>query len=156
MNAEAVVVAVIVGLGTGVVSAFAAWWYLSRRLVPQLKWCPTIAWYSLGEGLTHCQVRIQNQGRRPALDIRVTILWLVPGLVSMNAIETLILSRKEVPYLEGGRSLRWTVCRPDIGKWSLREGAWWETQPDGSALRLNPVSLEWERTIGSGSPTGRS
>lgn len=36
------------------------------------------------------------------------------------------------------------VCHRDISLWSWHEGAWWEKQPDGSVLRLNPQTLDWE------------
>lgn len=35
------------------------------------------------------------------------------------------------------------VCRRDISPWSLHDGTWWEKQPNGAVLRLDPLSLEW-------------
>lgn len=39
------------------------------------------------------------------------------------------------------------VCRRDVNPWSLHEGTWWERQPDGSVLRLDPRTLEWETPV---------
>ena len=79
MHPTELIIAVIVGLATGLVSAFGCWWLLFRGLVPRMSLCNTVARYYMGdEDVPRFQVRFSS-GARAIIELRVTVSMRFPG-----------------------------------------------------------------------------
>jgi hypothetical protein len=99
----------LAAVATGMLSSFVVWWFLTRRLRPRIRLCPTLATYIDLNGELRTQFRIRNAGRRAAEDIRVTVSLRMPDLVIVGTVEIALLATHEVAFLPPGVPRRWSI-----------------------------------------------
>src|ERR1700694_3600185 len=111
MDRTTLLVSVIVGLGTGVLSSLLFWWLL-HTMRPRLEWCPTIGKYRYKGGVRY-QVKLRNPSRRVAIQIEVHFRLRIPDLARAGTTETLKLYETTSTRLKAHTASRWTV-RPEL------------------------------------------
>lgn len=76
--ASGLLVAVAVGVTTGILSSLTVWWALTHWLTSRLKWCWKMVKDVDATGKERLQIQVINFGRRAAVDVRVTVrMWVL-------------------------------------------------------------------------------
>jgi hypothetical protein len=109
---EELLATVAAGVGTGVTSSFAIWWWLGRRMRPQVMICPTLATFISADGGRRTQFRVRNPGRRDAYEVSIRVSLRMPSLIAPGVIEWALLQESFVTVLPAGKSRRWSI-RPE-------------------------------------------
>src|ERR671931_1494685 len=76
---EALLVAIFVGLGTGIASNVIAWWFIATSMRPRVYVTPYLARRVAG-GKRRTQMKMTNVGRRIAFDVEVRVQLRLPSL----------------------------------------------------------------------------
>ncbi|WP_431245318.1 hypothetical protein [Leifsonia xyli] len=100
---------VAIGLVTGVASALASWWMLTRLLRPKLEWRAGVARYRLPndpEEKFRYQVAIDNPSRRDAVDVNLTLRLRLPNVVRQKSVEVLPLKTESIPIVGSKKAVR--------------------------------------------------
>jgi hypothetical protein len=106
----ALAVGVLTGVLTGLISSATFWSWQARVTRPRVTLCPTIARYKPSQGtVARCNFKIINQGRRPAMDVKITVIARLPGLVSKDSTQLIKLRDLEISWLGGHQYRRFTV-----------------------------------------------
>jgi hypothetical protein len=95
-------IGVALSLATGVLASMLFWWWQAKLLQPKVTICPTLAKYELPDGRRVCELKVVNNGRRPAADILLTVRLIVPGLASPGANQVFKLREESFPWLDRG------------------------------------------------------
>lgn len=99
----------VVGVATGVISAFIVWWYLTRWLRPRCVLNERLGYYSLDEEpVARSQVGLRS-GTRTIIDCNLTISLRIPGLVRAGSTELLRIYRTELPLMRAHTRRLWRV-----------------------------------------------
>lgn len=106
----------IIGIATGVLSALASWWLLSRYFRPKLYWLPSIARFRYSsdpQGYYRYQVKLINASRRKrrvAVGVEILIKMKIPNLVRVGSTEVLYLKGTTIAHISpSDRGDRWRI-----------------------------------------------
>jgi hypothetical protein len=110
MTGGEAVLSVVIGVATGLTSSLLLWVWLTHIMKPKVAWCPTAATYQLDDDhVIRTQVRLNNNGRRPILDVQITLRLSCPSLVVDGTTEWITLAEHKAPSIAPGSSRRWRV-----------------------------------------------
>lgn len=106
------IIGMVIAITTGALSSFAVWWFLTRRLRPNIEICPTIATFIRRDAVQRWQVRIRNAGDRPVHDITVTLTMRLPSIITPHVADLADFPEHHVAVLGPDESRRWSL-RPE-------------------------------------------
>jgi hypothetical protein len=104
-----VLISITVGVFTGVLSSFAVWWFLTKRIRPRIAICPSLALFQGASGRPNTQYRICNRGTRPAHDVSISTTARMPSLIRQGVTESVFVETRYMPILAPGGAPRWAL-----------------------------------------------
>jgi hypothetical protein len=105
-----IVIAVFTGVMTGLASAALFWWWQARLTRPRVELCPILSHFRLrGDLVDRYQYKIINKGRRPVMDVRITVLAKMPGFITRDSTSLYILHTHDDPWVDTGDSRRFRI-----------------------------------------------
>lgn len=108
MDASAWISSIVVGLGTGILSALISWWMLTRLMRARLAWRNGVARYRLSDSPDEkyrYAVALRNPSRRDAVDINLVVRLRVPGLIRPKGVEVIPLRTEWIPVVNAKREV---------------------------------------------------
>ncbi|TAP39583.1 hypothetical protein [Arthrobacter sp. S39] len=139
---QATIISAVVAVVTGVLSSYLFWLWLTKRLRPRIVWSKHISvnehW--LG-GPPKYRVKIQNVGRRAAVDFGAICMLRVPGVATGENVKLVKLRTLDVPlpFLGKGKGRLITIKTDGLDQFHVLG------LPEPLRSRLNqepPVTLE--------------
>ena len=120
---------IVTGVLTGLVASVIFWWWLARFNRPRIEICGSLTHYALPGEKSRCQVKIINRGYRAAVEIKVSVILGLPGLVYGPSIETVRLVDQENPWMDKNKSLRFglrptRISEPDVRRFRRYLPTW--------------------------------
>jgi hypothetical protein len=105
-----ILIAVVVGIGSGLTASLIFWYLQYRVFRAQLELSPTLASYKLGEGgVTRTELKLRNRGRRPIIDMELLVRVAVSGLATEGHIVPLSLEEWRRPHLPPNKSVLYVL-----------------------------------------------